>query len=110
MILYAKSNNILLVPKSILINLEVALCNTFSNNFPTAIIKGCQFHFSQNIWRQIKKKGLLKCSHDDDARWQIANISMSPILPSGEINNAFCDIIEDLNNIEERFLKLTDYM
>ncbi|CAF3421432.1 unnamed protein product [Rotaria sp. Silwood1] len=109
-ILYANNYDIKLAPKTILIDFEVALYKSFSNSFPTAIIKGCQFHFSQNIWRQIKKKGLLKLSQGEDVRRQIANILMLPILPPDEINNAFCNIIEHLSNIHVKFLKLTNYI
>ncbi|CAF4570257.1 unnamed protein product, partial [Rotaria magnacalcarata] len=56
LIVYAQINGISLTPKSILIDIEMAAHQAFSKNFPTAKIKGCQFHFGQNIWRQIKKK------------------------------------------------------
>ncbi|CAM4828975.1 unnamed protein product [Rotaria magnacalcarata] len=56
LIVYAQINGISLTPKSILIDFEMAAHQAFSKNFPTAKIKGCQFHFGQNIWRQIKKK------------------------------------------------------
>ncbi|CAF4453163.1 unnamed protein product [Rotaria socialis] len=59
LIVYAQINGISLTPKSILIDFEMAAHQAFSKNFPTAKIKGCQFHFGQNIWRQIKKKGLI---------------------------------------------------
>ena len=35
---------------------------------------------------------------------------MLRILPPDEINNTFCNIIEDLNNIHVKFLKLTYYI
>ncbi|CAF4426459.1 unnamed protein product, partial [Rotaria magnacalcarata] len=71
----------------------MAAHQAFSKNFPTAKIKGCRFHFGQNIWRQIKKKSLISYSHDDEARRQIANILMLPLLPPQEIIIAFTDII-----------------
>jgi hypothetical protein len=107
---FAKINGVKLAPKTILTDFEVALYKSFSHSFPIATIKGCQFHFSQNIWRQIKKKGLLKLSQDEDARRQIAIILMLPILPPAEIDTAFCDIVEDLSNLNKTFLKLTDYI
>ncbi|CAF1275205.1 unnamed protein product [Rotaria sp. Silwood1] len=110
LLLYAQKNGILLKPKSILIDFEKASFNAFSKNFPTASIKGCYFHFAQNIWRQIKKKGLVNLSDDDEARRQIANLIMLPLLPPEEINEAFSNIIEELSNIHHKFLKLTDYV
>ena len=35
---------------------------------------------------------------------------MLPLLPPEEIDLAFADIIEDLSNINEKFLKPTDYI
>ncbi|CAF1412494.1 unnamed protein product, partial [Rotaria sordida] len=88
----------------------MAAYNAFSKNFPTSKIKGCQFHFGQNIWRQIKKKGLVTHSKGAEAHRQIANILMLPLLPPQEINKAFCDIIEEISNVHQNFLKLTDYI
>jgi len=32
------------------------------------------------------------------------------LLPPEEINTAFCNIIEELSNLNNKFLKLTDYI
>ena len=56
LIQYSKSYGISLSPKSILIDFEMPACKAFSKNFPTAKLNGCQFHFAQNIWRQLLKK------------------------------------------------------
>ncbi|CAF4228058.1 unnamed protein product, partial [Rotaria sordida] len=99
LIMYAKSYGISLTPKSILIDFEMSAYQAFSKHFPTTKLKGCQFHFAQNIWRQIKKKGLITYSKDDEVRRQISNILMLPLLPPEEIDLAFADIIEDLSSI-----------
>ncbi|CAF2812787.1 unnamed protein product [Rotaria sp. Silwood2] len=110
LIIHAKINGISLTPELILIDFETTAYHAFSKSFPTAKIKRCQFHFGQNIWRQIKKKGLVRYSYDDDACRQIANILMLPLLPPQEIITAFTDIIEAISNINQNFLKLTDYV
>lgn len=110
LLLYAETSNVLLNPKSILIDFEKALFNAFPEKFPKSSIKGCYFHFSQNIWRQIKKKIFAGLSDDDEARRQIENIIMLPLLPPQEINEAFSNIIEAISNIQQNFLKLTDYV
>lgn len=107
---YAESNQVNLAPKSILIDFELAAYKAFSKAFPTAILKGFQFHFVQNIWRQIKKKGLISCSKGDEARRQIANILALPLLPLKEIETAFCGIVEEISPVDSRFLKLKDYI
>ncbi|CAF1192247.1 unnamed protein product [Adineta ricciae] len=110
LIIYVQSDQITLAPQSILIDFEMAAYKAFLKNFPMANIKGCQFHFGQNIWRQIKKKGLVSCSKGVEARRQIANILSLLLLPRQEIQTTFCDIIEELSGISSRFLKLTDYI
>jgi len=110
LIIYVQANDAPLDPKSILIDFEMAAYNAFSKHFPMARIKGCQFHFGQNTWRQIKKKGLVSYSSKDEARRQICHIIMLLLLPPEEINTAFCNIIEELSNLNNKFLKLTDYI
>ncbi len=110
LIIYNQTDSISLVPQSILIDFELAAYNAFSKNFPMAKIKRCHFHFGQNIWRQIKKKGLVSYSNDDEAHRPIANTLMLPLLPSPEINKALCTIIEEISNVNQHFLKLTDYI
>ena len=44
LIQYGKSDGISLNPKSILIDFEMSVFKAFSQNFPTAKLKGCQFH------------------------------------------------------------------
>ena len=53
---YTKSYGVSLSSKSILIDFKMSACKAFSKNFPTAKLKGYQFHFAQNIWRQLKKR------------------------------------------------------
>ena len=86
----------------------MSACKAFSKNFPTVKLKGCQFHFAQNIWRQLKRKGLIPYSKDDEIRREISKILMLPFLSPVEIDLAFTDIIEDLSHRNEKRLQLTD--
>lgn len=83
---YVQHNGVSLAPTSILIDFEIAAYRASSKKFPLASMKGCQFHFGQNIWRQIKEKGLVSYANKgDDARREIANVPMLPLLPAQEI-------------------------
>ena len=42
----------------ILSDFELAAMNAFHLHFPDATIKGCYFHFTQAIWKNISEKGL----------------------------------------------------
>ena len=107
---YAQNNDVSSSPKSILSDFETAAYNAFSKNFLMTTVKGCQFHFGQHIWRQIKNKGLIPFAKSEEARRQIANKLMLPLLPPQEINTALCDIVESISNVHQNFLKLTDYI
>ncbi|CAF0995283.1 unnamed protein product [Didymodactylos carnosus] len=107
---YAQQNNISLKPQSVLIDFEMAALNSFSKTFPTAVIKGCQFHFAQNIWKKVKKYNLVQLAKEEETRRELANILALPLLPPSRIDEAFSNIVENISNISPRFLKLTDYI
>ena len=47
---------------------------------------------------------------DDDAHREIANLIMLPLLPVGEVNKVFSSTIEEISNVNRKFLELTDYI
>ena len=47
-----------LQPETIMIDFERASTNVIEQNFPTAELQGCFFHFGQAIWRHIQGLGL----------------------------------------------------
>ena len=47
-----------LQPETIMIDFERASINAIEQNFPTAELQGCFFHFGQAIWRHIQGLGL----------------------------------------------------
>ena len=46
---YAAKKSIVLNPSTILIDFEQAMVNAINNVFPQALVKGCHFHFPQNV-------------------------------------------------------------
>ena len=45
-------------PHTVLIDFELAIKNALEAVFPGVTVKGCFFHFTQNIWRKIQANGL----------------------------------------------------
>ncbi|XP_067619862.1 uncharacterized protein [Eurosta solidaginis] len=45
-------------PKYVIMDFEKAAINSVKNSFPEALVHGCFFHFSKNIWRHIQSIGL----------------------------------------------------
>ncbi|CAF0717105.1 unnamed protein product [Brachionus calyciflorus] len=50
--------NFILNPSEIVIDFEVGAINAFKRSFPGIEIKGCHFHFTQAIWKNIQRHGL----------------------------------------------------
>ncbi|CAF3863308.1 unnamed protein product, partial [Rotaria sp. Silwood1] len=55
LISYAKTNNLILSPTSILIDFELSSFNAFTKAFPNTNILFCHFHFAKNIMKNVKK-------------------------------------------------------
>ena len=45
-------------PQHVLLDFEKGAINAIRNTIPDTDVKGCFFHFSQNIWRAIQRVGL----------------------------------------------------
>ena len=50
--------NLVFCPAKIFTDFEAALMPTLRSHFPTSTHKGCYFHFTQAIWRQVQSLGL----------------------------------------------------
>ncbi|CAF1022454.1 unnamed protein product [Didymodactylos carnosus] len=84
--------------------------NAFSDVYPNAMVNGCYFHFTKNIWKRIKKLGLVRDCKKEEIRREIANIMSLPLLPTNELNNSMELIIDTLSNTDDKYIKLTDYV
>ena len=71
--------------------------------FQKVLVKGCHFHYAQNIWKKVEKYNLVKLSKEENIRRQIANIIALPLVSS---------IIawKKLWNYDLKLDKLTDYV
>ena len=45
-------------PDIIISDFEIGAMNAFKEVFPNTTIKGCHFHYTQAIWRNIQENGL----------------------------------------------------
>ncbi|CAF1635216.1 unnamed protein product, partial [Didymodactylos carnosus] len=89
---------------------EQGALNAFEAVFPGIDVKLCHFHFGQNIWKRIQKYGLVKLYKDKQIRQQLANILSLPLMPPDDVTGLFVDIVEEPSNLDNKFLKLTDYI
>ncbi|CAF4167833.1 unnamed protein product [Rotaria sordida] len=107
---HVTKGNITLNPSTILIDFEQCMINAINDVFPQTLVKGCRFHYTQNIWKTVKKYNLVALSKQENVRREIANIIPLPlILPNG-INNCMENTIDELCNYDSKLEKSTDYV
>ena len=110
LVIYAAKKNVALRPQSILIDFEQSMINAVNDVFPQASVKGCHFHYAQNIWKKIKKYNLVTLSKEEKIRREIANIIALPLIPPNEVNHCMENIIDELSDFDSKLEKLTDYV
>ena len=59
-------------PQTIMVDFEMALRNSLSQVFPSAVVDGCYFHFCQAVLRWVRENGLKK-SYDDGINNPLTN-------------------------------------
>ncbi|CAF0927876.1 unnamed protein product [Didymodactylos carnosus] len=43
--------------------------NTINDVFRQTLVKGCHFHYAQNVWKKVKKYGLVKLAKQENIQW-----------------------------------------
>ncbi|CAF1532648.1 unnamed protein product, partial [Rotaria magnacalcarata] len=110
LIIYARTNNLILCPTSILIDFELSSFNAFKKAFPNANILFCHFHFAKNIMKHVKKLHLPDELQKESVKRQLANILSLPLLPINKIIAAFHDAADSLVIINRNFQTFVDYV
>jgi len=59
----AQRNSIILNPRTVMIDFELAAMNSYILNFPNIKVKGCHFHFGQAIFRKFSSH--FKCEYHE---------------------------------------------
>ena len=83
--------------------------NAFGLHFPTATIKGCYFHFTQAIWRNITEKGLKKQYQNSTAikKW-LNQFKALALIPMNLVPQAW-NFLLNTKPLEE-FSKISDFI
>lgn len=84
-----------LCPKTIMVDFEKAAMNAINYEFPETEVKGCFFHFSLCIWRQIQFAGL-QTRYKDDVTFalQVRKLPSLAYVPENEVINAYNNLLE----------------
>ncbi len=104
-----------LLPQSLMGDFELASRNSMELAFPAASLGGCQFHYSQSLWKKIQKLGLSKLYQSNaDYKKYVKKLMSLPYLPSAEISPAadqlFASTFEVSQHLQSQNKKLTKYI
>ena len=95
-------------PASILINYELAIKNAHDVVFPGVDVKGCFFHFTQNMWKKLQENGLQARYQQDPAFViEVRMIAALAFVPGIDITQVFNDLS---NNIGQDLDVIMDYI
>ena len=61
--------------------------------WPTTTVKGCFFHFAQNVWRKIQELGL-QTLNDDQLALRLRMLTALAFAPPLEVQELFPQVIE----------------
>ena len=101
----AIQHELVLNPKFTTFDFEQGAIGALRNVFPNASIKGCNFHYSQCVFKKIQKLGLqrdyLNSSPDDSTsvKCLIQETSALAFIPLDDINDLWCGIMDKFDHI-----------
>ena len=87
---------------------ELCISGSLKEVFPDIQIHGCQFHYSQSIFRKVQGLGLTKTYKEDSAlRQEVKMLFALPLLPQRDMIKGF----EEMEmNADARLADLMQYM
>ena len=97
-------------PKTFQIDFETAVIRAINTIYPSSNIKGCLFHFSQAILRNISIKGLTEYRNNDNLHKLVRRTSALPFLPIEKIWYVWDEIMELSDRTDEKVVKFLDYV
>ena len=90
-----------------MVDFEKASINAFEEHF-LAVVSGCFFHFSQNIFRKIQSKGLTN-QYMEDPKFAVT-MRMLPSLafvPEHDVSDCFLILMADFPNVQWKLLSIS---
>lgn len=90
----ANQKQLILKPKVIMTDFEIAAINSFKKNFQGVENKGCLFHFAQSLYKNICKHGLkTKYDKDETVKDWFKSIFALSLIPLASIDATWNEIL-----------------
>lgn len=78
-----------------MIMIQQAVINAIRKKFPLAEIHGCNFHFTQNVWRHVQSAGLqTEYATNEDFAHSIRMLTSLAYIPVENVEEAFDQLVE----------------
>ena len=95
-------------PASVLIDFKLGIKNAFEAVSPEVPVKGCFFHFTQNIWKKIQENGLqMRYQQDPTFVTEATMIAALAFVPGADANRVFNTLS---NNNDQALDVILDYI
>ena len=96
-------------PSKFLLDFEEAMILALQSQFPTSIVKGCFFHFTQAVWRNCQAIGLTTPYNTDHCvKRFVKGLMALPFVPMDQIQHALDILRNDLPAIDSVHRPLLD--
>jgi hypothetical protein len=84
-------------PVTLMVDFEQAMINSIQQVLPNAQVKGCFYHFSQNLYRKIQEQGLQqRYQEDTDFAIKIRMVAALAFVPPNDVIAAFEELCEQI--------------
>ena len=100
-------SEILQNPTHIMVDFEKASINALEEHF-LAVVSGCFFHFSQNIFRKIQSKGLTnQYMEDPEFARTMRMLPSLAFVPEHYVSDCFLILMADFPNVQWKLMNIS---
>lgn len=101
--------NLILNPISLMLDFESGIIPSLRQHFPTSSINGCNFHFTQAVWRKVQSLGLVNHYKSGIPRRIIKSLMALPFIPRTWVRQTFTAVTMMDNGELQAIAELLQY-
>ena len=107
----ADDKHIPLTPTTVMMDYETAAWQAVRSVFNGASVRGCFFHYTQCIWRNVQSSGLVVDFKDDQTmRKLVLRAAALPLVPPESVEDVWFNALEDCDIHTNNVTKFKDYV
>lgn len=103
--------NIRLMPTTVMMDFETAAWRSVENVFLGAVVRGCFFHYTQCIWRNVQSRGLVNdYKNNEEVRKLVLRAAVLPLVPPPSVEDVWFNALEDCDIDTPQVMRFKDYV